>query len=97
MLISDWSSDVCSSDLFLRGAGDVELPADVDDVGVGQLGAAGLGDAGGGLVDLRPAVGVSELLLGNVAEGVGGLHGVGVRRRPAVRSEEAGVGEECVR
>ncbi len=66
------------------GAGDVELPADVDDVGVGQLGPAGLGDAGGGLVDLGPAVGVAELLLGDLAEGVGGLHRVVVRRCPAV-------------
>jgi hypothetical protein len=67
----------------LLGAGDVELPADVDDVGVGQLGPAGLGDAGGGLVDLGPAVGVAELLLGDLAEGVGGLHRVVVRRCPA--------------
>src|SRR5690606_19389478 len=61
------------------GSGDVELPADVDDVGVGQLGSAGLGDAGGGLVDLGPAVGVAELLLGDLAEGVAGLYAVLMR------------------
>ena len=88
------------------GAGDVEGPADVDDVGVGQLGAARLGDAGGGVVDLHVAVGVAELLLGDVAEGVRRLHGVGVglgvgaRQRGELEHpsglEEAGAGAEQV-
>ena len=65
--------------LLVVGAGDGELPADVDDVRVGQLSSAGLGDTRGGLVDLGPPVGVAELLLGDPAEGVAGLHAVRVR------------------
>ncbi len=87
------------------GSGDVELPADVDHVGVGEVGAAGLGDASGGVVDLRPPVGVAELVVGDVAECVVGLHGVGVRRRSTGRGrqlehpaghEEAGPGAQEV-
>ena len=56
--------------------GEVEFPADVDDVGVGEAAAAGLVDAAAGLVDLGVAVGVAEVVEGDLAEDVALLDGV---------------------
>src|SRR3546814_8040300 len=89
MRISDWSSDVCSSDLLLVGL---------------LVGALTLGSASphlflalGGL-DWRPT-----LLAGSASAAVGALLILGVREGPATRrparfrSEERRVGKECVR
>src|SRR3546814_16739442 len=86
MRISDWSSDVCSSDLH------AERAVEVEDVGADRL-AGGVGEA-----DAREAEGVLERPVHQhpperveqpVAKG----------DRPAVenaRSEERSVGKECV-
>src|SRR3546814_16597588 len=91
MRISDWSSDVCSSDLADREAADdgaldgevVEQRGQVADV---------VGNAVGRLVDLREAV--APLVVEHDAEAVRqpGDHVV----PDAQRSEERRVGEECV-
>ena len=56
--------------------GDVEAPADVDDVGVVQVGPSGLGDATAGLDDERVEGGVAVGAFGDGGEGVAGLDGV---------------------
>ena len=56
--------------------GDVELPPDVDDVGVGEVDAAGLADAGGRAEDLGVAGGVAEPVECELAQDVALLHRV---------------------
>src|SRR3546814_1195895 len=85
MRISDWSSDVCSSDLRLpgplgRGVRAVVLRGvltEVPDVAVGVLG--------------EPVVGVLDDLATRVGDDV-----VDDRRGDPLRSEECRVGKECV-
>src|SRR3546814_3372783 len=83
MRISDWSSDVCSSDLFLRRAGGGER--------VAQLAAA--------ILDRRPRPfdadgGDGGLGLGDVGDGR--ACGEAGRQESSGRSEERRVGNECV-
>src|SRR3546814_4727238 len=83
MRISDWSSDVCSSDL-LGAVGD-------DCAEIGQAGVGfehGLGDACGAAV-VAPADGVDGVALA-------GDHGGHQSSSTVVRSEERRVGKECV-
>src|SRR3546814_20787600 len=86
MRISDWSSDVCSSDLFKLGALAGFVPDDafhadqVDHAGKGVFGADGNDD--------RHWVGFQTQL-----ELIINLEEV---RAGAVRSEERSVGQECV-
>src|SRR3546814_13519271 len=87
MRISDWSSDVCSSDLVVRNAEVVHREHR---------------DAGEGFVDFEkvdirklPAYLVHQL--GDRADGSGGELGGFLRvGRDADRSEERRVGKECV-
>src|SRR3546814_18796284 len=95
MRISDWSADVCSSDLFELGLGAVDAQ------GVGQVGAAiqvvdpDRADA----VDAGLAEGFQRLLsdlvvcAGHQFAGLGLDH---VVRPDAASSEESRVGTECV-
>src|SRR3546814_12434471 len=91
MRISDWSSDVCSSDL--PGAG-VDAPHVIDDQGQGQLAQERyqLGEAVGVEMDHRmPAE--RDDFLDDGADGAA----VGVGAEVADdRSEERRVGKECV-
>src|SRR3546814_17437662 len=87
MRISDWSSDVCSSDLH-RGA--------VEPDGVVEAGAheAVVLDllVGGGALGVKGHDGVGGQVVGEVGEGAGLEHGIVADRR----SEERRVGKECV-
>src|SRR3546814_13952731 len=87
MRISDWSSDVCSSDLLPCGQGKVGIGAqrldgletDLDRAGLRRLqrGFRGPGCFLGGGLHLR--IGVARLrsaLLGNIAEAFGELGGI---------------------
>src|SRR3546814_17083067 len=93
MRISDWSSDVCSSDLFHRG--DARQRA-VGEVGLHlRLAQARLvaGDAGGAAERIAGVAGGLLELVAGLAEialevvGVGGIHS----------SDERSVGKVCVR
>src|SRR3546814_12388353 len=107
MRISDWSSDVCSSDLVVAAPQvfrqvAVEQAGDVDGHRVEVA-----GDEGGGLEELLAAQ-----RLGRLAQGLGldagGARGLGQRLRIRLqaglrigglaggRSEERRVGKECV-
>src|SRR3546814_19091881 len=101
MRISDWSSDVCSSDLD-RDAGHVELLAHAFDVGVEVVhrrrqdlsGTGGGGRRGGGLRGEGCAAGQRDGYdeTGAAQERRGGRHAF-----PQVESsEERRVGKECV-
>src|SRR3546814_15800220 len=95
MRISDWSSDVCSSDLFgLRDEGDAtrqgerhEEPVGIGQVVAGQDRRAGLGD-------------VVEILRGGPEDdSQDGPEGDELQEpveHPVERSEERRVGKECV-
>src|SRR3546814_18078374 len=72
MRISDWSSDVCSSDLQLAGLGDV--PADRLRGGIG----AGLGAEGAALYEIVPGGGGRFLSRGRW---LGGRRRLGLGRR----------------
>src|SRR3546814_4115216 len=94
MRISDWSSDVCSSDLGLR--------RDVTDLDVVALGPLVPGVVGGGAVALL-VEGERPDHRGELAAMQGRLHLVGVQRTgllrrlgPDLRSEARRVGKECV-
>lgn len=54
--------------------GEVEEPAGVDEVGVGELAAVRLGLSAIALVDVGPAEGVAEVLVGQVPERIFPLH-----------------------
>ncbi|WP_417629154.1 hypothetical protein [Ornithinimicrobium kibberense] len=54
--------------------GQVQAPAGIDQVGVAQASPVRLDGARGGLVDLWPPVGLAQVLGGQTAEGVTGLH-----------------------
>src|SRR3546814_16733000 len=92
MRISDWSSDVCSSDLLLhrlaamRHAIEQDVVADEHGIAAAQ---PLLPDAGG--EDVRVDVGAD--VVERVAEGRRVLH----YRAQRTRSEERRVGKECVR
>src|SRR3546814_18026684 len=96
MRISDWSSDVCSSDLFqllglvlvLGVAGFFQFGVDLFEAGFQRGDAAGL--AGGRLAAM--ARGVLERLPVLVGQMWPGLHPC-----PALRSEARRVGKGCVR
>src|SRR3546814_10511558 len=89
MRISDWSSDVCSSDLCVRAAARKDLPQYLD---------------GEPVVELRPADPRRRRRLGNDAVDAVGEHGragaigpdaAADAGRRAGRSEESRVGKEC--
>src|SRR3546814_15073061 len=99
MLISDWSSDVCSSDLVhVLGDRVAGLAAGLDP-GLEQRVAAG---AGGDLQrPVAAAVGIRSALVGLGLAEVGQHLAVVPAGKPAlrpavVRSEERRVGKECV-
>src|SRR3546814_1436209 len=84
MRISDWSSDVCSSDLFL----------DEDFRGAGAGGDADRGNA----VELAPVdIGGALYQQGAGAAGAAGDFDQPQRVRRIRRSEERRVGKECFR
>src|SRR3546814_10597934 len=83
MRISDWSSDVCSSDLLAHRVTRAAVPAQVD-VG-GEVGARHFHT-------MREQAGIEVTALCQAA-GDRGLAGV---IEDAVRSEERRVGKECV-
>src|SRR3546814_8545449 len=86
MRISDWSSDVCSSDLFQR-LGDILAQP-------GQPGRAAAGTArGSGDHHALPR----QMLRKGLAHWLPAGKGLDLGRLPGGRSEERRVGEECVR
>src|SRR3546814_17527163 len=87
MRISDWSSDVCSSDLGLRGLVRLGLVL----VGVLDLLQVQVVQVVAGVLDL----GLLQLLL-ELLELLFDLSGLGATSGHGVRSEERRVGKECV-
>src|SRR3546814_19427882 len=91
MRISDWSSDVCSSDLVAPGAGTAHRV--VEQLGESDVAAALLepGEA--------PKTGVVGVLKGPLCEGVvlSGAKLVVITEAELTRSEERREGKECVR
>src|SRR3546814_18408705 len=96
MRISDWSSDVCSSDLQITQTYDVEYGWNLIGRYAGLYVSRHVGD------DMK--LGPSRLsnMLASVpnidyaVEG-SGMRGLSIMERPAERSEERRVGNECVR
>src|SRR3546814_19299115 len=93
MRISDWSSDVCSSDLALvaaRFAGE-----EISDLGIaaeiGRIGRAGQVDA-----LLHPMGFASEVERTEDAGGLNPIAGLGRGRQRRGGSEARSVGKECV-
>src|SRR3546814_11682697 len=89
MRISDWSSDVCSSDLLLAAAFDLERGIALH-IGAPQHQHSGIEDAEGSALAIveQPEIGRAKL---------GGGRFVGAARKSAARrSEERRVGKECV-
>src|SRR3546814_2343415 len=86
MRISDWSSDVCSSDLCGRTLADVAETGDAGDL-AGQHHVGGAAD--GVHQRFLAAVEIVELRLGDAVVDVD-------RREGQLRSEERRVGKECV-
>src|SRR3546814_18831187 len=85
MRISDWSSDVCSSDL-VDGGRRVGLGGGVGDVvGADDEGHVGIGEAAVDVLQLE------NIVIGHVGLGQQNVH------VPRHRSEERRVGKECVR
>src|SRR3546814_16913714 len=92
MRISDWSSDVCSSDLLVRieQGKIVEIDAVADDFGIVEIDRRKLGQREIALAVLRRA---------NLAlDGVAGAQAIfaDLVGRDIDRSEERRVGKECV-
>src|SRR3546814_11276914 len=89
MRISDWSSDVCSSDLDVV-AGAVEDAVDAVDAVGGEALAQALDDGN--------AAGHRGLVADGAADALGqsGKRGAVVREQRLVRSEERRGGKECV-
>src|SRR3546814_12873466 len=81
--ISDWSSDLCSSDLFLL----LRLPQPPDDL------KGGVGLAGAGGHDQQNAIAPTSDGLNSAIYGIGL---VVTRHAPRARSEGRRVGKECV-
>jgi hypothetical protein len=76
-------------------AGDFDGPADVDEVGVGEVPIPRLGDRLGGFEDLGVSVGVAEFFLGDLRQGVAALHGHPVRG--TIRPSRGGQPEDGAR
>ena len=80
--------------------GDFEGPADVDDVRVGEVPIAWLGDRLGGFEDLGVSVGVSEFFLGDPRQCVATFHGhcvggtIQVGASPSGQPEDGARGDE---
>src|SRR3546814_14212521 len=96
MRISDWSSDVCSSDLAGEGGPAGGCQGEVLEAAVGLVGfardPAALLQRGDGAADLG-------LVHGRIAADPGCRGGAAVaegRQHPPLRSEERRVGKECV-
>src|SRR3546814_16974387 len=87
MRISDWSSDVCSSDLGLLVAPGERVLQGAEDGAVDVEGAVALAR-----LQLRQAHGRDRRVAEHRRGQVGMVHGAG----RAARSEESGVGKECV-
>src|SRR3546814_12564792 len=100
MRISDWSSDVCSSDLrvagilrrrvLAEGREDLDLLAELDRVGQRQ--GAGINLAG----HRRHGRGIAAAVGHELEVGAGGFAESEHTDRGRVRSEERRVGKECV-
>src|SRR3546814_13137724 len=97
MRISDWSSDVCSSDLDIARRGEGIFEADVLRIGAPRI----LGPIGArfdrAVVD--PVIGLPAVFeRREIDEELEGRAGLAPRLRRAVegRSEESRVGKECV-
>src|SRR3546814_11258115 len=92
MRISDWSSDVCSSDLVVLQAGDL--------VARGNATPAGDGEGLAAIALERIAFGRSDLQDVSVVLGDDGVHAAirtgTLDAEPFLRSEERRVGKECV-
>src|SRR3546814_13493887 len=86
MRISDWSSDVCSSDLFLSP--DISRPVSETGGGIVEVNAAP-----GFRMHLEPSSGPPRDVAAPVIDA---LFPPGRRSRIPIRSEERRVGKECV-
>src|SRR3546814_18807582 len=102
MRISDWSSDVCSSDLLAFDAGQrQQRDIDQDDDGLSEHGwtnhlARGLGDDGQPLFEVQGAA-VVMLAFGNTPQRIFHNDDSTVDTEAEIkRSEERRVGKECV-
>src|SRR3546814_4546585 len=86
MRISDWSSDVCSSDLLGQHIVDMRLRHLVED-----------GGAHGGRCDaIDGDAGLRQLFAQRFGQGNDGRLGCTISRCVGIRSEERRVGKECV-
>src|SRR3546814_16654748 len=90
MRISDWSSDVCSSDLITRFVGDKPVDKSIAPI-FGQVDESAIGIYRHGFV-VKPAHGFQRHWLGKHGGGRCGHF----KYVPVIRSEERRVGEECV-
>src|SRR3546814_15028389 len=95
MRISDWSSDVCSSDLERERADEMRVAAGVG-AGVAQPGF----DAAHRFVEIAPGLGFGPARREDAGPTVERVDGepaiVGERGQAGERSEERRVGKECV-
>src|SRR3546814_16940549 len=106
MRISDWSSDVCSSDLFPRlfRAGPGRLPADVNHRRASFIHGEGRVRGGGWIVQMLAAIGKTVGRHIQHAHDLGRIEADDPLAKPERRSrpcnagsEERRVGTECVR
>src|SRR3546814_13021604 len=104
MRISDWSSDVCSSDLLTATLSDIARGAETMAVrlsdrarGTGQDAAMVAGATVQSLAGLQELGDRGRALADTMAQIVGdGARARGIRHQAVLRSEERRGGEECV-
>src|SRR3546814_15699657 len=90
MRISDWSSDVCSSDLLAADDGAVVAEVADDRHGDGRLAAAGLADQADALALVQGHVEVDEGRNLTGAGEVGGAEILAFQERPDVQQRPVG-------